>query len=42
MALEPAFDPRSAVFDRLLKNRVVMLGSDVNDDIANQICAQLL
>jgi ATP-dependent Clp protease protease subunit len=25
-----------------LKNRVVLLGSDVNDDIANQICAQLL
>ncbi len=42
MALEPGFDPRSAVFDRLLKNRVIMLGSDVNDDIANQICAQLL
>ena len=41
-ALEGGFDPRSAVFDRLLKNRVVMLGSDVNDDIANQICAQLL
>ena len=41
-ALEPGFDPRSDVFNRLLKNRVVMLGSDVNDDIANQICAQLL
>ena len=41
-ALEAGFDPRSAVFDRLLKNRVVMLGSDVNDEIANQICAQLL
>ena len=41
-ALEPGTDPRSGVFDRLLKNRVVMLGSDVNDDIANQICAQLL
>jgi len=42
LALEGGFDPRSAVFDRLLKNRVVMLGSDVNDEIANQICAQLL
>ena len=42
LALEAGFDPRSAVFDRLLKNRVVMLGSDVNDEIANQICAQLL
>jgi ATP-dependent Clp protease protease subunit len=42
MALETTFDPRSDVFNRLLKNRVIMLGSDVNDDIANQICAQLL
>ena len=42
MAFEGGFDPRSDVFNRLLKNRVVMLGSDVNDDIANQICAQLL
>jgi ATP-dependent Clp protease protease subunit len=41
-ALEQGFDPRTDVFNRLLKNRVVMLGSDVNDDIANQICAQLL
>ncbi len=41
-ALEGGFDPRSDVFNRLLKNRVVLLGSDVNDDIANQICAQLL
>lgn len=41
-ALEGGFDPRSDVFNRLLKNRIVMLGSDVNDDIANQICAQLL
>ena len=35
-------DPRFDVFGRLMKNRVVMLGTDVNDDIANQICAQLL
>ena len=41
-ALDGGFDPRSDVFNRLLKNRVVLLGSDVNDDIANQICAQLL
>ena len=41
-ALEGGFDPRSDVFNRLLKNRVVLLGSDVNDDIATQICAQLL
>src|SRR5262245_745546 len=42
MALEGQFDPRSDVFNRLLKNRVIMLGSDVNDDIANKVCAQLL
>jgi ATP-dependent Clp protease protease subunit len=41
-ALENSFDPRSDVFNRLLRNRVIMLGSDVNDDIANQVCAQLL
>ena len=42
VALDGGFDPRTDVFNRLMKNRVVMLGSDVNDDIANQICAQLL
>src|SRR5215210_6257723 len=42
MALYAGFDPRSDVFNRLLKNRVIMLGTDVNDDMANQICAQLL
>ena len=42
MAMESGIDPRSDVFNRLLKNRVVLLGSDVNDDIANQLCAQLL
>ena len=42
MALDGGIDPRMDIFTRLLKNRVVMLGTDVNDDIANQICAQLL
>src|SRR3954465_15421366 len=41
-ALDAGTDPRSDVFNRLLKNRVVLLGSDVNDEIANQLCAQLL
>ena len=41
-ALDAGMDPRNDVFNRLLKSRVVMLGTDVNDDIANQICAQLL
>src|SRR4051794_40246350 len=40
--LEAAFDPRSDVFNRLLRDRVVLLGAPVDDDIANQICAQLL
>ena len=35
-------DPSSDVYNRLLKNRIVMLGSEVNDQIANLICAQLL
>ena len=42
VALDSAGDPTSNIFTRLLKNRVIMLGTDVNDDIANQICAQLL
>jgi ATP-dependent Clp protease, protease subunit len=41
-ALDAGFDPRSDVFNRLLKSRVVMLGTDVNDDVANSLCAQLL
>ena len=41
-ALDGGADPRNDVFNRLMKNRVVLLGSDVNDDIANQLCAQLL
>ena len=41
-ALDGGADPRNDVFNCLMKNRVVLLGSDVNDDIANQLCAQLL
>src|SRR3954470_3643461 len=41
-ALDAGMNPRADVFDRLLRNRVVLLGTDVNDEIANQICAQLL
>jgi ATP-dependent Clp protease protease subunit len=33
---------RMDIFNRLLKNRIVMLGTDVNDDMANSICAQML
>jgi ATP-dependent Clp protease protease subunit len=30
------------IFNRLLKNRIVMLGTDVNDDVANFLSAQML
>jgi ATP-dependent Clp protease protease subunit len=33
---------RMDIFNRLLKNRIVLLGTDVNDEIANMIIAQLL
>ena len=31
-----------SVYNRLLKERIVLLGSEVNDQVANRICAQLL
>ena len=33
---------QSEVFNRLLRDRIVVLGSDVNDDVANFVMAQLL
>jgi ATP-dependent Clp protease protease subunit len=30
------------VVDRLLKDRILMLGTEVNDDVANVLCAQML
>ena len=33
---------RTGVFDRLLKDRIVWLGSDVRDENANEICAKIL
>jgi ATP-dependent Clp protease, protease subunit len=35
-------DPQNDVFNRLLKNRIVFLGREVDDSIANVITAQLL
>jgi len=35
-------NPQSEVFNNLLKDRIVVLGSEVEDDIANLIIAQLL
>ena len=41
---EPGSPDRGAfeIYNRLLKNRIVFLGTDVDDDIANYITAQLL
>ena len=41
-ALESGSLGRAEVFNRLLQNRVVVLGSEVNDEIANRVCAQLI
>jgi len=30
-----------SVFNRLLKERIIFLGSEVNDQVGNRICAQL-
>ena len=32
----------SSVFDQLLKDRIIWLGSEVRDDNANEICAKIL
>ena len=40
--LDSGSSGRVDVFDRLLKNRVVFLGTDVNDDVANYLIAQML
>jgi ATP-dependent Clp protease protease subunit len=37
-----SLNPTGEIFNRLLKDRIIILGSDVNDDIANIICAQML
>ncbi len=42
MAQNPLGNPTSEIFNRLLKDRIIILGTDVNDDIANIICAQML
>ena len=31
-----------AIFERLLRQRIVFLGTEVNDEVANRLCAQLL
>ena len=31
-----------SVFEKLLKERIIFLGSEVNDEVANRLCAQML
>src|SRR3954451_21285196 len=42
MAQSNGMNPTSEIYNRLLKDRIVILGTEVNDDIANIICAQML
>ena len=42
LALDGGMAPGSDISTRLLKSRVILLGSEVDDAAANQICAQLL
>ncbi len=39
---DAAADGRFDVFSRLLKDRIIVLGTDVNDEVANYISAQML
>ena len=39
---QSADGPRRPVYDRLLRERIIFLGSEVRDDNANAICAQML
>ena len=32
----------SSIFDQLLKDRIIWLGSEVRDENANEICAKIL
>ncbi|HMK12956.1 MAG TPA: ATP-dependent Clp protease proteolytic subunit [Acidimicrobiales bacterium] len=41
-AQESTVAERMDIYNRLLKERIVFLGTDVNDDVANMITAQLL
>jgi ATP-dependent Clp protease protease subunit len=35
-------NPTLEIYNRLLKDRIIILGSEVSDDIANIVCAQML
>ena len=37
-----SLNPTHEIFNRLLRERIIFLGTEVDDDIANVVCAQLL
>lgn len=39
---EPGSSFDANIYNRLLSERIIFLGSEVNDEVANRICAQLL
>ena len=39
---QPGGNLDDSVYNRLLKERIIFLGSEVTDQVANRICAQLL
>jgi ATP-dependent Clp protease protease subunit len=41
-SVESVLHPRAEIYHRLLQDRIVVLGTDVNDELANYITAQLL
>jgi ATP-dependent Clp protease protease subunit len=42
MALDAGMNPQLEIFNRLLQERIVFLGSEVDDSVANTIVAQLI
>jgi ATP-dependent Clp protease, protease subunit len=42
MVMAAASDPSSELFQRLLKERIIFLGSTVDQAMANSVCAQLI
>nr|WP_098389027.1 ATP-dependent Clp protease proteolytic subunit [Corynebacterium renale] len=42
MAAEGMPQPGDSVYERLLRERIIFLGSQVDDEIANKLCAQIL
>jgi ATP-dependent Clp protease, protease subunit len=40
--LTPAPDVQAQLFQRLLEERIVFIGAEIDDDLANRVCAELL